>query len=90
VKESYINHKIQEYLTNNGCYVVKVITANRAGVADMLACVRGQFVAIEGKTPTGVISELQKAHGEMVTSAGGLALFARSVNDVKVKLEFLL
>lgn len=55
------------------------------GVGDILGLYRGRFVAIEVKKPTGVVSEVQEKFIQRVTSKGGLAFVARSLEDV-VKL----
>lgn len=52
------------------------------GVWDILACVKGRFVAIEVKTGSGRLSKSQKAFGEAVVRAGGSIIQARSVDDV--------
>jgi len=87
VKESAINAAIQKLFKKNGAYVIKTIACNRAGVPDILACLNGQFIAIEGKTKTGRVSELQKAHLAMIKEAGGIAIVARSPAEVKLLLE---
>lgn len=55
------------------------------GVWDILACIRGRFVAIEIKTGTGRLKREQKNFGEAVIRAGGIAIQARSVEDVAVR-----
>jgi len=82
MKESQIQRKIIERLECQGCYVVKTIACNRAGVPDLLICKEGKFIAIEVKTPTGRVSDLQKAHIKMIREAGGEAIVARSVKDL--------
>ena len=59
------------------------------GVADILACVRGRFVAIEVKTRKGAQKHSQKIFEENLTKAGGVYLLARSVEDVKNLLDSL-
>jgi Holliday junction resolvase len=81
MKEQDIQKKLIKKLEARGCYVVKVITANKAGVPDILACCNGKFIAIEVKRPNGVVSELQKAHLAMVEAAGGKATVAYSASD---------
>ena len=83
MNEQQIQKKIQDYLKKQGCYVVKVISANRAGVPDILACCNGKFYGIEVKTPKGKPSELQLKHLEMINEAGGVGIIARSVEDIK-------
>ena len=49
--EQRIQKKIVDYLLTQGCYIVKVISASKAGVPDILGCYEGVFFAIEVKTP---------------------------------------
>ena len=84
MKEQDIQRKIIKKLEARGCYVVKVITANKAGVPDILACCEGKFIAIEVKRPNGVLSELQKAHLAMVDKAKGRAIVAYSADIDKL------
>jgi len=89
MKESTINRKIQKLLTDNGAYVIKTIATNRAGVPDIIACLDGKFIAIEGKTATGVVSKLQEAHLRQIKAAGGVAIVAKSPDEVKSLLAKL-
>lgn len=53
------------------------------GLADIVACVRGQFCTIECKRPGEVPAKLQEYHGDKVQAAGGLHLVAHSVEEVQ-------
>jgi len=86
VSEQGIQRRILTELKRRGIYAVKIITANRNGVPDILCCVDGTFVGIEVKTPTGRVAPVQKAHQQWIKDAGGYSLVARSWNDVE---EFL-
>ena len=86
MNEQGIQSAITKWLTSKGAYVVKVIQANRAGVADILCCLDGKFYAIEVKTPRGVVAPLQVYHQELVEKSGGIAMIARSLDDVKSKI----
>ncbi|MDO4681110.1 MAG: VRR-NUC domain-containing protein [Aerococcus sp.] len=58
-----------------------------AGTPDILACVDGRFVAIEVKRPKGgVVSPLQQHQMQKIKRAGGLAMVAHSVDQVKKEL----
>lgn len=88
--EQQIQAKILTYLQKEiGAYCVKVVSATRAGVPDILACVAGKFVAIEVKRPETIntVSELQQYNLDLVKKCGGIAFVATSVNDVKAALE---
>ena len=82
--ESKIQKSIIDWLTAKGCYVFKVMTANRAGVSDIIACYKGLFVALEVKTATGRASPLQLEHLRQIKAAGGIGRIVRSVDDVKL------
>lgn len=89
MKEGVINKKIQDYIKAQGGYVIKTIATNRAGVPDIIACINGKFIGIEGKTATGVVSKLQEHHLKLIKEAGGITIVARSVEDVKQHLARL-
>jgi hypothetical protein len=58
------------------------------GCADLLGqLASGHFLAIECKTRTGRLTPEQRAFLDRVTSAGGLAVVARSVDDVKAAID---
>ena len=84
MKESLVQAKIIKHLQSRGAYVVKVITASKAGVADLLVCYKGLFIAIEVKAPgkLGTQSELQKANATMVRASGGVSLLVDNLQDV--------
>ncbi len=78
MKEQAYQSAIVKYLEANDAYVVKVITASKKGVPDILACYKGKFLAIEVKTPETVknTSELQKYNLAQIKKAGGCSLVA--------------
>lgn len=59
----------------------------RKGVSDLLGIYRGRFMAIEVKVPKKYPSKDQKSFLQDVADAGGIAIVARSVEDVKKALE---
>ena len=59
----------------------RAIRSAPTGHADLVGCVRGQYVAIEVKSVTGRQSPEQRPFAERVTSAGGRYLLVRSVDD---------
>lgn len=78
MKESDIQSKIIKLLERNNAYVVKVVSATKAGVPDILACYKGKFIAIEVKVPEKKdnTSELQKYNLRKINESGGLAIVA--------------
>ena len=85
MNEQYIQRKIIKWLEGEGYYVVKIISANKSGVPDLLVCVDGKFVAIEVKTPKtkNNVSKLQKYNLEKIKKCGGIAIVAYDVETVK-------
>ena len=61
------------------------------GSSDIIACIKSRFVGIECKTGTGRVKKNQGDFATALTSAGGLYIVARSVDDVTsaLKLEGL-
>ena len=82
MNEKQIQAQIIKYIQAKGGYVVKVITATKAGVPDIIACIDGKFYGIEVKDPNGAATPLQLANLEMIRTAGGVGILARSVEDV--------
>ncbi len=58
---------------------------DQPGVSDLLVCCPpdGRFVAIEGKSPNGKLTETQEDFLQRVEAAGGIAVVARSLEDVE-------
>ena len=83
MREQTIQSKIIKYLEGEGAYVVKVTSANKAGVPDVLACLKGKFIGVEVKNVTGRPTELQLYNIRRIISAGGIAGVCRSVADVR-------
>lgn len=74
--EKAFEDKIKRFLKARGYYFVKFF-ANRmtkTGVPDILACVRGRWVAIEVKAANGRASPLQLWNREQIRQAGGIAI----------------
>lgn len=60
MKEQDYQRKIIERLEDQGYYCLKLIKTNKNGAPDIIAFKNGEVVAVECKTPKGVLSELQK------------------------------
>jgi len=83
--ESKLQNAIIKLLESNHYYVVKVVTANRSGVPDILFCKDGMFCAIEVKKEGKLskVTELQKLHLEMIRASGGKAIVADNLETVR-------
>ena len=92
MKEQSIQRKIIKYLESKGAYVVKVISASKSGVPDILFCYEGVFAAIEVKTPTtkGNVSKLQQYNIDKIHECGGQAIVAWTLDQVEDFLAGLL
>ena len=59
----------------------------RAGIPDIICCLKGRFIGIECKDGDNEASTLQIAHGIQIKKSGGLFCIAKSVEDVQKFLE---
>lgn len=59
----------------------------RAGIPDIICCVKGRFIGIECKDGDNSASDLQIAHGLQIKKAGGLFCIAKSMEDVQRFLD---
>ncbi len=66
-------------------YTVKVVSASRGGVPDILCCIEGRFVAIEVKRPESKnnVSKLQEYNLSKIEQRGGISMVAWDVPMVK-------
>lgn len=89
MREKTIENKIKKYLRDKGAYCVKYHgnQFSQVGVADLLVCYKGRFLAIEIKNETGKTSPLQDVNIELVRKAGGISFVARSVEDVSKVID---
>jgi Holliday junction resolvase len=87
--EKQIENKIKRLLADRGAYYFKHFGCkfSKAGVPDLVCCLNGRFIGIEVKRPDGKLSEIQKINLEQIERAGGIALVARSVEEVQSALE---
>jgi len=85
MSEQQIQRKITKWLTKEDIYWVKVISATKSGIPDILCSVDGGFVGIEVKTPTTKfnISALQAYNLERIIASGGRAMVAWELEQVK-------
>ena len=84
-QEQLIKKDIKTFISKIGGFwsMVQGGPYSKPGDPDMICCVKGLFVGIEVKTPTGVVSELQKQRGKEIEDAGGIWFIARSLEDVR-------
>jgi len=89
--EAQIQKKIKTYLEREEAYIIKTIATSHAGVPDIIGCYRGQFFGIEVKHPDRKdnVSKLQQYNIDKIVDAGGLAIVAWDVAQVKQLLKDL-
>ena len=89
-KEQNIQTAIMNYISSIGGLPVKQNEMGiyaKSGVSDIIACIKGKFVAIEVKRPKNKPTKLQLNFINAVTSIGGVAFWADNLEDVKEKLK---
>ena len=89
-KEQDIQTKIMDYISSIGGLPVKFNNIGiyaKAGVSDILACIKGRFVAIEVKKPGNTPSKLQENFINGINSIGGVAFWVDNLDDVKDNLK---
>ena len=87
--ESRLQTKILKRLEKRGAYAIKVISANKNGVHDIIGCYLGLFFSIEVKFGNNKPSPLQLAHLQLVENAGGASIIAWDVDVVEELLDYL-
>ncbi len=88
--EQQIQKKIINYIESlDETYVVKVVSATKSGVPDILACIDGKFVGIEVKRPESrnTVSKLQEYNLNLIERANGYSIVAWNVDMVKEFIE---
>lgn len=73
-QEKNFENKIKTYLTQHGAWFVKYWAGakfTKEGIPDILACIHGEFYAIEVKAPNGKPSVLQLVMLRKIRQAGG-------------------
>lgn len=84
IKEATFLSKAKEFcsLLGPSCLVVREAAATRNGVADLILCYKGRFVACELKRYNGVPSPQQLKFIESVKAAGGSGGVCRCLRDI--------
>ncbi|WP_338998297.1 VRR-NUC domain-containing protein [Fusobacterium animalis] len=82
--EKQVENQIKKWLEENNHWYFKVHGGpfQKVGVPDIVACIKGKFVAIEVKRPNGgVVSKLQQVQMEQIKACGGVVGVARSLDE---------
>lgn len=83
--EAKLRIEVMTWLRNrSGVWAVKYPGSmyGEAGTPDVLACVRGRFVAIELKMPGKKPTKIQDVQLRRIIAAGGRAVVATTLDDV--------
>lgn len=88
--EQDIQTAIMDYIRSIGGLPIKqnqIGIYAQAGVPDILACVKGHFVAIEVKKPGEKPKPIQYAFLDAINHCGGVGMWSDSVEKVKEELK---
>lgn len=89
MSEQALQRECIKYLESQGFYVVKVISANKTGIPDLLSCIHGRFIVFELKLEYNELSELQKYNFRKIKAAGGQAYMIKSLKQLKTIVELI-
>lgn len=80
--ERKVKKKVIEILKLHKAYYAMPVASGfgNAGVPDILACLKGKFVAIECKANGGKCTKLQLSNLEQIQKAGGITLVIDETN----------
>lgn len=88
--EQDIQDSIMTYIKSIGGLPIKqnqIGIYGQAGVPDILACIKGRFVAIEVKRPGQKPRPIQISFLEAIEKKGGIAFWSDSLDKVKDRLK---
>lgn len=77
--EKEFQNQVMEFLRSQHIYHVKIWGGGfqKAGIPDLLCCIRGKFIALELKTEKGSATVLQKYNIFSIQESGGYARILR-------------
>lgn len=88
--EQHIQTSIMRYIKSVGGLPIKqnqIGIYAQAGVPDIIACIKGRFVAIEVKKPGEKPKPIQEAFLDSITRKGGVAFWTDNLDKVKSELK---
>lgn len=89
-EEQKVQDSIMGYLKSIGGLPIKqnqIGIYGQAGVPDIIACIKGRFVAIEVKKPGEKPKPHQEKWLEAINKKGGFAIWSDNLNKVKDELK---
>lgn len=80
--EANVKNRIKKILDEHNVYHFSPYQAGmgRAGIPDIIACYKGQFIGIEAKAGKGTTTALQDRELAKINAAGGQALVVNELN----------
>ncbi len=86
--EKLLEDKIRQFIASKGGYCEKIHGNEfQSGIADLLCCYKGRFIALEVKAPDGHASQLQIAKLKKVRKAGGIGEVIYRITQVEYILS---
>ena len=87
--EARLGHQIRAALEARGAFVFKVHGSGMmmAGLPDLIACYRGQYVGLEVKMYGNKASKVQELVHARIRGAGGSAVVVYSVDQAMAELD---
>lgn len=87
--EAQLKSEIRHYLEGIGAFWSNVQggPGSKPGDPDIVVCFKGRYVALEAKSPVGVLSPIQKARRDEIRKAGGIYEVVRTLDEVKRIME---
>ena len=87
-KENSIQNAVMHYLRKQPGWWIKISDRFVAGIPDIIGCLNGKYCAIELKRPGGKgPTPLQHHNIEKIHHEGGHAIWATSLQEVKIYVE---
>lgn len=89
--ETYLQRSIQKLIEKRGGYVNKNLGSmvSEPGIADLTACYKGFYLAIEVKVDDNEPSRHQGIHCRKVLAAGGISVVVWSLKEVEIILDII-
>lgn len=87
--EAQLKSEIRHYLEGIGAFWSNVQggPGSKPGDPDIVVCFKGRYVALEAKSPVGLLSPIQKARRDEIRKAGGIYEVVRTLDEVKRIME---
>ena len=87
--EQKIKAELKRYIESIGGYWASITGGpySKPGDPDMVACIKGRFVAIEGKVPNAKLRPAQEERKLQIEDADGIYLVIHSRDELETELR---